>query len=175
MTLNLGDPALDTQPPVAPPRETIPPRGSSRIPWWLAPIVIVAIGVGMIVSAVILNDDGAEQAATLELQEEWSLDTPIVVYEPGFYNASFFVGTDAGLDPKVTTMEPAEYLADTSLVIYTPAFYEASFFVGSDAGLDPDAEDIVPSEYLHDTSLVLITTDLPTFWVGTSGELSPEK
>jgi hypothetical protein len=220
VTLNLGDPALDTRPPESPPRQTIPTRGSSKVPWWWMPVVLLAIGAGVLISAILLNSDDAEQESTLaiqgdtrapfELQAEYATDTPIVllepgfetfsifvggeanldpdvvgqteymfdtplvVYEPGFYTASFFVGTDANLDPEIRGWHQIEYERDTSLVIYEPGFYTASFFVGTDAGLDPDVPSL-ESEYETDTPLVIYSTEMPTFWIGTSGEIAEDR
>ena len=58
-------------------------------------------------------------------------------------------------------------------VRYEPGFFSASFFVGTEAGLDPDAS-WYQSEYAHDTPLVTMASDLPEFWIGSSGDIGPE-
>jgi hypothetical protein len=89
-----------------------------------------------------MNRNGDEQAGLMGeptavyVQPEFEVDTPLVVYEPGFATANFFVGTDANLDPAQPAWMQLEYERDTPLVVYGPR--PPAFWVGTSGDLEAD-------------------------------------
>ncbi len=135
MGLIMSDPDLLTRPPKTPPAPT--KEDAKRPRYWLwASLLVVAIAGGISLGMLLDDGSGSTPRTVVELMPEYEVDTPLVIYEPGFTNASFFSGTDAELDPE------------------TSSFHE---------------------EYMYDTPLVTYAPEMPTFWVGSSGDIAPEK
>jgi hypothetical protein len=174
----MEDQGLDTHPHVAPPSEQIPSPEKTLLPWWWSPVLIVIIISGIWLAVALLGSNDSEEPLTAlpgEFPAEYANDTSLVIYGPGFSEASFFVGSDAALDPDAPAWFQMELARDTSVVLYGPGFSEANFFVGGDANLDPEPPAWFQIEMSRDTSLVTYAEDMPTFWVGTSGDIAPEK
>ena len=120
MSVTLERQDLETQPPVAPPRETIPTRREASLPWWWSLVLVMAI-VGVITAGVLLTRDTTPEIVAGD-------GTP-VVHSPGFVGAP---GMDIELAATPVVFGPGFFGApgldlqpEARSVIYSPGFFGA--------------------------------------------------